>query len=369
MLRKSNLRYSLGPWKHGNKPLSAAGSGRNGRDPKTQALYPLGGVPLNTFDDKTSVVLNNTSLRELVSILKCNIGDRFDIKKLWYDKIIIMSDEDIDGYKITSLLSAFFIYHMPELVKAGKLYKAMSPLYTVKGKKGYVKNKKEYVELFERNINSAVTISDAKTGAKLSARELREFLFKNRSYLDELTRTAHHLAAHPKLVEFITYSRKDKNFSKLLKNKFDEITIDGNVVSGVLEGKYQNLLLDHIFDKAVKHLEDLMFGTNKGKLFYSLKEFDGYAHRDKGVFSVGDILTHCQKFLPEVITRFKGLATLSADQLWDTAMDPNTRTLLQLTVGDLEKDLAKFRVIHGSDSTDRKSMMEFFRLDREDIDN
>jgi DNA gyrase subunit B len=350
--------------------LSAAGSGRNGRDPKTQALYPLGGVPLNTFDDPTSVVLNNTSLRELVAVLKCNIGDRFDLNKLWYDKIIIMSDEDIDGYKITSLLTAFFLYHMPELVKAGKLYKTMSPLYTVKEKKnGYVKDKREYVKIFEAKINKAVTIMDPKTKKELNSRELEEFLLKNRNYLDELIRTAHHLAVHPQLVEFVTFKRKDKTFKKELTAKFPEIKITDNIVNGIIDGKYQNLLVDGIFDKAVKHLEEQIFTINEGKILYLVKEFDGYLRKDMGTMTVGDILSHCQKYLPEIVTRFKGLATLSPSQLWDTAMNPNTRNLLRLTIDDLEQDLSKFRVIHGTDSTERKNMMEFFRLDRDDIDN
>lgn len=305
-----------------------------------------------------------------MSVLKCNIGDRFDINKLWYDKIIIMSDEDIDGFKITSLLSAFFLYHMPELVKAGKLYKTKSPLYTVKEKKNsYIRDKREYVKLFESKINKAVAILDIKTKKQLASKEVEEFLLKNKNYLDELTRTAHHLAVHPQLVEFVTFRRKDKDFKKALTTKFPEIKIDDKIISGIVEGKYQNLLVDHIFDKAVKYLETLIFGVNEGKLMFLVKEFDGYLHKDLGIMSVGDIIAHCQKYQPEIVSRFKGLATLSPAQLWDTAMNPNTRNLLRLTIGDLEQDLSKFRVIHGADITERKQLMEFFRLDRDDIDN
>jgi DNA gyrase/topoisomerase IV subunit B len=110
---------------------SAGGTASEGRNRKTQAVLPLRGKILNSEGLPTSKILQNQELADLVSVLGTGIGDKFDIRKLRYGKIILLMDADQDGYHISTLLLAFFFRHMPELIKAGRVYLAQPPLYRI----------------------------------------------------------------------------------------------------------------------------------------------------------------------------------------------------------------------------------------------
>lgn len=110
---------------------SAGGSAKSARDPNTQAIMPLLGKVLNTTTKDLGKILENKEIKEIVTALGCGIGERFNIKNLRYDKIIIMADGDVDGSHISLLLCSLFLYHLPQLVLQNKLYKAISPLYSV----------------------------------------------------------------------------------------------------------------------------------------------------------------------------------------------------------------------------------------------
>ena len=119
---------------------SAAGGAKQARDPKTQAIMPLRGKILNTCTKDIADMLKNKEIRDIATALGTGIGEKFNIKNLRYDKIIIESDADEDGRHISLLICTLFLYHFPEIVKAGKLYRAVSPFYSVKsrgGKKTY----------------------------------------------------------------------------------------------------------------------------------------------------------------------------------------------------------------------------------------
>jgi DNA gyrase subunit B len=90
---------------------------------------------------------------------------------------------------------------------------------------------------------------------------------------------------------------------------------------------------------------------------------------DQGVLTIGDLMTLCQKFQPEIITRYKGLGELDPVQLKQTTLDPNNRLLIKLTLKDLEEEVKKFRVLHGDSSEERKELMAHFKINREDLDN
>jgi DNA gyrase subunit B len=349
---------------------SAAGSCRDCRDTYSQALFSVRGVPLNTFGLELPKVLLNDEFKDLVKILGCNIGDRFDLNKLKYDKIIIMSDGDIDGFRILSLVAAFFLYHIPDIVQAGRLYKAVTPLYALNDKRNpFVLSKKDYVKVFESKIEKNINIFNVKTNVIMKSKELEDFLFKNRTYLEELRRTANRFAIHPYIIEFILFYRKSESFNNKLKMKFPEMNILDNIITGVYEGRFQNVIIDDIFDKRVKDMENLIFKINNGKIFYKIQEASGNTYEDRGIMTIGELMNLCQKFVPSIKTRFKGLGELNSEDLWSTTMNPVTRQLVRLTVQDIKEDLDKFKVLHGTDIVKRKEIMEFFKLDREEIDN
>lgn len=114
---------------------SAGGSAKTARNVYTQAIYPMRGKPLNTYGKELPDIIKNNEIKDILSILGCGIGDNFNIKNLRYDKIIFMADADVDGGHINCLLTTLFLYHVPQLIEAGKVYCAIPPLYKVtKGK-------------------------------------------------------------------------------------------------------------------------------------------------------------------------------------------------------------------------------------------
>lgn len=131
---------------------SAGGSAKQARDPNLQAIMPLRGKVLNTTTKDLAKILENKEIRDIVTALGCGIGERFNIKNLRYDKIIIMSDADVDGSHIALLLCSLFLYHLPQLVLQGKLYKAVSPLYGIQknNKIIYLYNDKELEEYISK---------------------------------------------------------------------------------------------------------------------------------------------------------------------------------------------------------------------------
>jgi DNA gyrase subunit B len=358
---------------------SARGSSLKGRfDNDTQALFSLRGVPLNSFGLDINKVLLNAEFNSLVKILGCNIGAKFDISKLRYDKIIIMSDSDSDGFNITSLVCAFFLSHMPEIIKAGKLYKAIAPLYRIKSKyKEFILNRSEYISIFEKQIRDSITLQ-TKNKKDLSHTELKEFLLDTRDYLDILTRTASHLAIDPLLLEFILNNHKAKNFKSLLTKVYPELSIDSsNVISGIHNNTYQILIMDKIFIKRTREMMELIDDlnsklqkyNNKDSMFYLYETNSNKEKINLGYMSIGEILFYVQRYQPEIITRFKGLGELDPVDLCKTTLDPNNRIMIRLTMDEVERELTEFRVLHGDECEERKLMMKSFVINREELDN
>lgn len=351
---------------------SAKGTCDTGRfDRNTQAVFAIRGVPLNAFGVRIDKVLLNAEFNTLVKILGCNIGERFDITKLKYDKIIIMADADSDGYNITSLMCAFFLTHLPEVIKSGRLYKSVTPLYKIKSKyKEFILNKREYVEIFERQVRDSLMIRDPKTSKPYTDVELQDILMTNRNYLDELIRLSNHLVIDPIILEYVLIHRKEKDFYKNFKKVFPELNIDDdNVMSGIYEGKYQILIMDYLFDKRVAELEKFIHSVDSNKMYFDVMEKTQNGFIDKGVMSLGQFLTNCQKYQPVIKTRFKGVGELNAEDLRDNALDPENRILIRMTMNDIDRELSKFNILHGDDSDERKLMMSHFKINRDDLDN
>lgn len=352
--------------------LSAKGSVDSSRfDRDTQAIFSMRGVPLNAFGVNLDKVLLNAEFATLVKILGCNIGTRFNINELRYDKIIIMTDADSDGYNITSLLCAFFLTHMPEIVKAGKLYKAVTPLYKLKNKyKEFILNKQEYVQLFEKQIRDNLVISKVNSKSSMTDVELQDLLLRNRNYFDELIKLANHLVVNPMILEYILIHRKDKDFYKKFRIKYPELQIDeNNVMSGVHDGRYQVLIMDKIFEKNITTLVNYIDKVNNHEMYMSVKEKIDNKYIDKGTMTLGEFLAMAQKFQPIIQTRFKGLGELDNNDLRNYALNPDNRILIRLTIEDLDKELSSFNILHGNDSDERKLLMQHFKISLEDLDN
>ena len=148
---------------------SAAGSAKSCRDPRTQAIMALRGKVLNTYGAPLDEILENEEIKGIVSALGTGIGEKFNIKNLRYDRVVMMTDADADWSHITLLLTTLFLYHFPELVKAGKLYNAVSPLYKVGNQYLY---SKEELDEYVRTHGSPSHITRYKGLGELNPEEL-----------------------------------------------------------------------------------------------------------------------------------------------------------------------------------------------------
>ena len=348
---------------------SALGSALSARNPYTQAIYAVQGVPKNTFKISLAKALDNDEIKELATIIGTNVGARFNIDDLKYDKIIIMTDGDIDGANITSLLCAFFLKHMPKLVEAGKIYKALPPLYKLEGGV-FVTDKKKYIELMEERISKSVKIYDLQ-GNQLSRTEVRALLMVNRTYPDILENTASNFSTDPLFMEFLVAHQKDKNFEKMLAKHYPEIKItdNGSFVSGIVDNKLQSIVINKSYYRRIEDLQELIFNVNRGNLYYRVVEIDKRnGDIDRGVVSLGGLFRLVQRFRPKIEMRYKGLGELPPKQLWETTMSPENRHLIKMTIQDMERELQVFEMLHGKDDGN-KEMMRNYKIAREDLDN
>ena len=298
---------------------SAKGSLVDGRDPDTQAFLAFRGVTANGFKRNEATILDNKEWYDYVKLLKTNFGPKFDLSKLYYDKIIIETDSDIDGYGITSGIGAFHALYMPELVKAGKLYKAIAPLYHIDDKKHeFVRDKREYVEVYQDKIIKNYSLELVGNGKPLSTSDFKEFIYDTQEYSDELFRIAKHFGVNKYLVELIAaylimnYDNPDMDtlfednkfvvkFLEVIQKRFPEITLKGkHSLRGVIDGRFQSININNRFLKKVEDLGNIFL-----KYGYLCKVSE--KKNEKVVMSIGEFLDHANKFKPRIITRYKGL--------------------------------------------------------------
>lgn len=251
------------------------------------------------------------------------------------------------------------------------MYKSVTPLYRIKSKyKEFILNKQEYVKIYERQVRDNLVIVNPETNKVYSDVELQEVLMNNRPYLDMLTKLSNHLVINPVVLEYVLIHRHDKNFAKEFHKEFPELSIDNdNVMTGIYEGKYQILIMDYLFEKRVKNIEKFINTVNAETMYFNVFEKSSDGNIDKGRMTLGQFLTECQKFQPIIKTRYKGVGELNANDLRDNALDPSNRILIRMTIGDIERDLAQFNILHGNDSDERAAMMKHFQINSEDLDN
>lgn len=347
---------------------SAKGGVTGVRDAMTQAVFKIKGNPKNTYGIKLAEVLQNAEFKTLIKIIGTGIGKDFNLAQSKFDKIIIFVDSDIDGFNMTSLLSTFFLCFMPELVKAGMLYKAKAPLYILKDSKNkYILSKVEYYKIFADKVVENTTLIDSK-GKKLSKEDMYTLIDSNKDYLLELEPLTQYFYTNPELIEFTLLHAPSPKFNSILKKRFPELTYDEatNVIQGSIDGVYQYLVADQAFFDKCERLTKLIKDVNKSDIYYTM-ESNGY----KSLTSLGMFFKNTKKYLPEIEDRIKGLGELDGEVMWETTLNPANRELIRLTIDDLERDLNTVKVLHGPDSKLRKAFMidNNHKFNRDDLDN
>lgn len=375
---------------------SAGGSAGDGRDPYTQAILAFRGNPANAFTVKTEDLLNpktgNAEWLQYCNILQTGWGKDFDINKCYFDKIIIMSDADVDGFGIASGICAFHIKVMPEIVEAGKLYKSLPPLYRIAGDKEFVHSKEEFVELYQNKVMKAYKIQPTAIDGKFSNKDFHEFILDTVDYQEDLIKIAKHYGVNKFLIEqiaacfsvgvdgskpcetmtskeltkYITNQKNIKEIMSFIQKRFPEVTLEDECyMRGIAEGSYQSIAIN---TGLMSRLSDLFEIYRKYGLYLEVSE----KKAESRIMTIGEFLDLTTKYVPKILQRYKGLAEMDAMDLWRTTMDPRERVLIRLTMEDLEKEMDTFNKLHGGKSKDiarRKEMVGKFKVKPTDLDN
>lgn len=375
---------------------SAAGGILNSRNPSYQAVYTVQGVTDNVHDLTLNQLLQKKMFNELITILGTGIGKNFDITKLRYDKIIICTDSDIDGFNITSLLLCFFFIFMPDLIREGKLYKAMPPLYLMDLRslrkyyngREWLYDKVEYYNMINGiivdNCEFALEISETSNKGKskqpevlpLNKKDALNWLNMNSEYKLELDNLGKKSACDPRILETVCYlklnTKNHTEFKKKIEETYPEMTYDMDAYSliGSWEGNFFSLICDSLFDRsATRFLQEMKRNSSLYVWYRNKKDPNDKMKRA----TIGEFLSDMDKiFNIKIDQRFKGLGEADAELLFRTTTNPKYRKLLKINIKDLEKTTEIFELLHGKSTKLREARRELIdntHLSYADIDN
>jgi DNA gyrase subunit B len=365
---------------------SAGGSAKGGRDRRYQAILPLKGKILNVEKARYDKMLGHEEIRCIITALGTGIGkDDFDASKLRYHKVILMTDADVDGSHIRTLLLTFFFRHMRELIEKGNIYIAQPPLYRVKRGKmdRYIRDEREFSrELMKRATEAHVVKS--KGGKSLEGSDLTQFLLNIQEY-DQVSAKLTRRLRDAKLVELLAESDLEKKADFADKKKLQEFAKAIEKAKLDLEAKLE-------FDEEHSLHELLLKNGGERRINWALAASPDYKRlrtlrqaieeNDKPPFTIthnGDkatkesalqllnyVLEDAKKDF--TITRFKGLGEMNPEQLWATTMNAETRTLLKVRLEDAVAAEDIFSTLMGENVEQRRKFIEDNALDVVNLD-
>jgi DNA gyrase subunit B len=382
---------------------SAGGSAKQGRDRKNQAVLPLKGKILNVEKSRFDKMLSHSEIKSLITALGTGIGkseEDFDINKLRYHKIIFMTDADVDGSHIRTLLLTFFFRQMPKLIEAGHVFIAQPPLFKVKrGKREeYIKDEKSIVRYLVRQATSDMKVTSAQTESVIEGRELAralEQMVELNRYCEKLIRR---LGNDQRLLQLLlesfggregVLSAEDATLRGVFQdNEGEQI---GRVEASLAEAGYKTELAPDE-EHGLWEIETTVAGGSKVKIDWDLashvefqKAVEIYKTLEKRLtapFILGEngsketigsreellerVLTAAKKDL--TIQRYKGLGEMNPEQLWETTMNPEKRTLLQVKIDDAVETDQIFTILMGDAVEPRRKFIEDNALDVKNLD-
>ena len=371
---------------------SAGGTAKQGRDRRFQAILPLKGKILNVEKARYDKMLGHEEIRALITAMGTGIGkDDFDSTKLRYGKIIIMTDADVDGSHIRTLLLTFFFRHMTELIERGKVYIAQPPLYRIKKGKSekYIKDEKEFTREIMRRATESLSIETApngQPGAKVEGGELRSFLM-TLDELEHMTLRMERRVRDARVVEVLTDSSlhidtkadfAEKANLEALVARLKAAKVNADIRAD--EEHEAWMVYFHDSTNAERHINvELSLTPEYRKLRVLARSASKYNHPPFTVLKNDnrDTQPTWQGLLAHVklegkrdasVQRYKGLGEMNAEQLAETTMDPEKRTLLRVDLMDLAGSDVIFTTLMGEDVESRRKFIEENALDVKNLD-
>lgn len=376
---------------------SAGGSAKQGRDRSNQAILPLRGKILNVEKARFDRILGSEEIKQLIGALGCGIGkDEFDVEKLRYHKIIIMTDADVDGAHIRTLLLTFLYRQMLPLVEGGFIYIGQPPLYRLG------KGKKEKYFLDENELNSHLFTAISKT-TRIEVVNLDNSLVEGDKFIDLLEK----LSVYQKINDYMDRMNiweemlfflldnnirsadqfKEETFVNELKQKLpDDKLVIGNIRSCrwrpdcyefdvAVRGKVQIMMT---LGPQIPLINEYRTALN---LFSTIKPYINSSFNIQSINKSGketDIvakdwsemlkLVKDESFKGSHLQRYKGLGEMNPEQLWDTTMNPENRTLMQVTIDDMEQADDMFTTLMGDKVEPRREFIQTHALEVTDLD-
>jgi len=374
---------------------SAGGSAKQGRDRRTQAILPLKGKILNVEKARFDKMLSSAEVGTLITALGCGIGvDDFDVAKLRYHRIIIMTDADVDGSHIRTLLLTFFYRQMPQLIERGHIYIAQPPLYKVKKGKSelYVKDDTELNELLLKSATDGSALhadknstplsgsaldsllrqwTDVQSIIKRSSRRYDQRVLEQMLYLPEVT-----LVLHDDLNWLSTWATR----LELYLNADD--TVRRYQIKAEQHGNYPGLSITRVEHgvSSTKQLHREFFESAEyrriaelGKALVGLIADGAFVAKGESQQEVSSFRQAMNWLLDQArrgqtIQRYKGLGEMNPDQLWETTINPATRRLIQVRIEDAQGANEIFATLMGDQVEPRREFIEKNALSVSNLD-
>ncbi len=375
---------------------SAGGSAKQGRDRKYQAILPLKGKILNVEKARFDKMITSAEVGTLIKALGCGIGkEEFNPEKLRYHKIIIMTDADVDGAHIRTLLLTFFYRQMKELVEAGYVYIAQPPLYKfAKGKQiRYLKDDDELNNTILNNALDKSSLIPEEGAPPISGESLEKIAKEYGSVMNMIMGLSgrYDQGLLTKIVEvpaLNSESMQDKEeltkWTKLLKEALAEYennstqytvsvveAVDGFAVSVILK-KYNNQTSYNLSPNFIKSPEYKKIAKLASQLYNFIGDSGKliYGNNEHKVKTFNDVMNILKKEGAKgyEIQRYKGLGEMNPEQLWETTMNPEDRVLLQVKIQDAVEADRIFTTLMGEEVEPRKEFIEINSINAQNID-
>lgn len=369
---------------------SAAGSVKNGRDPWTQAIYGFRGQTKNPLKCSRAELLSNLEWKYYLEALRVKPEPDFDIRKLYYSLIGILTDADIDGYIIALGIAAFHVVCLPKIIEAGILYRIYAPLYKLDDPNHpFVGSKVELTELYLKNIGKEYKIRSMEDKDYKKQEGMAGFLYNTINYLDVLGDAVDFYKVETGLIEIVAaaltasgvvqegkeypiltdmwYDKPDKvrDVMRIVQAKYPETVLEGDLIRSAVAGRGMYTL--HLNNRFMKRVADLIPVYQDYGYKLGVKE----KHCEDRIMTIGEFLSDAKRLVPKTLSRFKGLGEADAEDIWETTLNPANRIMVRLTFDQYERDLEMFNKLKSDKliyRRYRRSLMENYSIPRDELD-